>query len=219
LSQVVDFFFSPGSRYCYLAASQLPALEGETGCRVEWRPVHGPDLRALRGRDPFAGSPVSGQYEWEYRRRDAESWADLYGIAFHEPQQHEFDFRLLVRAATAASLLGAVTPYAWKLCSAIFGAGIWPLDGSVCVDIARTVGLDVSRFEELLDSKQVEAALHDSAAEAHRRGAFGVPTFFVGEELFWGNDRLPLVRHALRAARIGANRGGSMGEADVAGRS
>jgi len=107
VAEAVEFFFSPGSRYCYLAASQIPALEAETGCRVDWRPVDGHALRALRGRDPFLGEPPSGQYDWTYRRTDAEAWADYYGIPFREPPDHDLDFDLLVRAATVAKRLGA----------------------------------------------------------------------------------------------------------------
>jgi 2-hydroxychromene-2-carboxylate isomerase len=61
---VVEFFFSPGSRYSYLAASRMASLESETGCTIEWRPVNGSQIRALRGRDPFAGDQISGQYDW-----------------------------------------------------------------------------------------------------------------------------------------------------------
>src|SRR5262245_29817145 len=68
---IVEFFFSPGSRYSYLAASQIPSIEAETGCVVDWRPVNGADVRARRGRDPFAGDSISGQYDWDYRRHAA----------------------------------------------------------------------------------------------------------------------------------------------------
>jgi 2-hydroxychromene-2-carboxylate isomerase len=124
----------------------------------------------------------------------------LYGIPFREPRSHEFDFRLLVRAATAAKLLNAVAPYSWGLCTAVYGSDTWPLDESVCLAVARDVGLDPERFAALLASEEVETALQESASEAHRRGAFGVPTFFFGEGLYWGNDRLPLLRHALRSS-------------------
>ena len=60
---VVDFYYSIGSRYSYLASTQIAKLERETGCRVRWHPVNGADIRTLRGRDPFAGEPLSGQYE------------------------------------------------------------------------------------------------------------------------------------------------------------
>ena len=103
MSQEVDFFFAPASRYSYLAATQIGKLERDTGCTVRWRPVHGPDIRKLRGHDPFSGPAVSGQYEWEYRKVDAEAWAAFYGVPFREPRELHFDFELLVRGAVAAT--------------------------------------------------------------------------------------------------------------------
>jgi len=194
---VVEFFFSPGSRYSYLAASQIASIESETGCRVDWRPVNGPDIRALRGRDPFAGEPVSGQYDWGYRRRDAEAWADYYGIPFREPPTHTFDFRLLARAATVAQRLGAAAAYGWRLCSAIYASDEWPVDETVCARVAEEVGLPPARFIALVADPQTGEQLAATAREAHARGAFGVPTFFVGEQMFWGNDRIVLLKHVL----------------------
>ena len=195
--RIVEFFFSPGSRYSYLAASQMPRLETETDCTVDWRPVHGHDLRRLRGYDPFDGDPVSGQYDWSYRRRDAEWWAEYYGIPFREPRSHDFDFKLLVRAATASKRLGAVASYSWRLCSAVYGRAAWPLDEALCVEIATDMGLSATSFATLLSDSATQELMTDTADEAHRRGAFGVPTFFADERMFWGNDRLVLLRHYL----------------------
>jgi 2-hydroxychromene-2-carboxylate isomerase len=198
---LVEFFFSPGSRYSYLAASQIPAIESETGCCVEWRPVNGPDIRALRGRDPFAGEPVSGQYDWTYRRRDAEMWADYYGIPFREPLTHTFDFRLLARAATAAARLGAAAAYGWRLCSTIYGSDVWPVDEAVCVRLAEEIGLSGPQFAALLADPQTDEQLTATAHDAYARGAFGVPTFFIGEQMFWGNDRIVILKHVLSKRR------------------
>ena len=195
--RVVEFFFAPGSRYSYLAASQLSTLAAKTGCTVDWRPVHGPDLRRLRGADPFVGDPVSGQYDWNYRRRDAEAWAEYYGIAFREPPTHDFDFKVLVRAATAAKRLGAAASYGWRLCSAVYGSDAWPLDEALCVKIAIDLGIAAREFAALLADGETERLMSEAAREAYRRGAFGVPTFLVGGNLFWGNDRLVLLRHHL----------------------
>jgi 2-hydroxychromene-2-carboxylate isomerase len=194
---VVEFFFSPGSRYSYLAASRVPSLEAETGCRVEWRPVHGPDLRALRGRDPFVGPAVSGQYDWDYRRRDAEAWADYYGIPYREPPSHTFDFKLLAQAAMAAKRLGRAADYGWQLTSTIYGSDVWPVEEAECVEIAERLGMAAAPFAAALHDAENEQKLAEAAAEAHRRGAFGVPTFFLGEEIFWGNDRIAILAHAL----------------------
>ena len=162
----VEFFCSPGSRYSYLAASQMPALEADTGCRVDWRPVNGTEIRGLRGRDPFAGEPVSGQYDWAYRRYDAECWADYYGIPFREPPTHGFDFTLLVRAATASRRLGFAAEYSWRLCAAVYGSDVWPVDDAVCVRIAEEVGLPRSEFASALADPETDRLAASSAEEA-----------------------------------------------------
>jgi 2-hydroxychromene-2-carboxylate isomerase/heme-degrading monooxygenase HmoA len=201
--RVVEFFFSPGSRYSYLAASQMKALEVDTGFRVDWRPVNGADIRELRGRDPFAGVAVSGQYEWAYRWRDAERWARAYGIPFREPPDRDFDSDLLARAAMAGKRLGSAAEYGWALCSAVYGSDAWPIDRAACCRIAEECGLRLAAFDEALRADQTRRALASAATEAHRRGAFGVPTFFVGEEMLWGNDRVALLRSMLLEDRAG----------------
>ena len=97
--KTVRFYYSVGSRYSYLASTQVEKLERETGCQVLWRPLYSVDLYELRGVSPFEGEPVSGQYDWDYRRYDAESWAEYYGVPYKEPRGAvEFDPRLLARA-------------------------------------------------------------------------------------------------------------------------
>ncbi len=197
--RIVEFFFSPGSRYSYLAASQIPRIEADTGCQFDWRPVQGTEIRAFRGRDPFKGEPISGQYDWAYRRRDAEMWADYYGIPFREPPNHEFDFDLLARAAAAATLLGAAESYGWALCSTAYGSQTWPIDREACLSLAEQVDLARSDLARSLDDPASRELLSRTAREAYERGAFGVPTFFLAGCMYWGNDRLVLLEHALHA--------------------
>lgn len=197
---IVEFFFSPSSRYCYLAASQIPRIEASTGCQFDWRPVRGSQIRALRGHDPFAGVPVSGQYDWAYRECDARAWAEYYGIPYREPPGHTLDFDLLARAAAAGKLLGAAGSYGWALCVAAYGSEQWPVDREACLAVAQRVGLATSQVARLLDDPSVEDSLTETAHEAHARGAFGVPTLFFEGRLYWGNDRLVLLEHALQRA-------------------
>jgi 2-hydroxychromene-2-carboxylate isomerase len=197
VAQQVDFFFSPASRYSYLAATQINRLERETGCTVAWRPVHGPDIRKLRGRDPFDGSMLSGQYEPAYRQADAAAWAAFYGVAYQEPREPQFDFELLARGAVTAQRLGGGPGFLLAIARAIWGAGRWPLDEALLLELSTAHGIDRKRFAQELHSEGVAAELAASAREAFERGAFGVPTFFIGSRMFWGNDRLALVRHAL----------------------
>jgi 2-hydroxychromene-2-carboxylate isomerase len=199
----VEFFYGIGSRYSYLASTQLGRLAAETGCIVRWRPLFSGDLFAARGRDPFAGPPVSGQYDWAYRRRDAERWAEYYGVPYREPDDVTYDPRRLALAATAAARLGAVEPFSRRLFQAVFVDGASPLDDEACAALAREVGLDRGAFRRALADPKTAAQLAATVEEAAARGVFGVPSFVLGDEVYFGNDRLVLLRHALSRATVG----------------
>ncbi len=83
----VYFYYGIASRYSYLAATQLERLETETetGCEVRRLLLCSARLTRRRGSDPFSGSPPSGQYDWGFRRRDAEVWAEYYVVPYLEP--------------------------------------------------------------------------------------------------------------------------------------
>ena len=193
----VDFFYGLGSRYSYLASTQIAPLEAETGCRVRWRPLYSADLFAARGLDPFKGQPVSGQYDWAYRRCDAERWGAYYGVPYREPEGVRFDPRRLALASTAAASLGAVKPFSRRVFQALFVDGTSPLDDAVCARLAREIGLDEDDFRAALGHPETAAGLAATVEEAAARGLFGVPSFLVGDEVYFGNDRLPLLRRAL----------------------
>jgi 2-hydroxychromene-2-carboxylate isomerase len=201
MPRTVEFFFSPGSRYSYLAASRMGGIEARHGCEVIWRPVQGSAIRAHRGRDPFDGRPVSGQYEWSYRERDAKAWADYYGIGYREPPEPHFDFDLLARAAAAACRLGSGAAYGRAICETVYASDTWPLDLRACLAVAEAVGVDPAKLRDVLEAPATRDLLAANALEAHERGAFGVPTCFLGDAMYWGNDRLVLLEHALGGAR------------------
>ena len=202
---LVDFYFGVGSRYAYLAATRLGALEAETGARFNWLAVDSARLIAARGHNPFAAPDGAGQYDWAYRRADAEAWADLYGVPFREPHGRiALDPDLLSLACTAARRLGAAEAYARALFRAVFADDLPAVDRAVCVERAAEAGLGRAAFADALGDAGTRAERERVQREAAGRGAFGVPTFVFGDRLFWGNDRLPVLRHALLQARRAA---------------
>lgn len=193
---VVDVYFGLGSRYSYLAFSRLPEIERRTGAAFVLHPISSIELMAIRGSSPFARSATSGQYDWSYRRLDAERWARYYGVAYAEPKKLPDDHRLMARACVAARAQGALRPYCERLFRAVFADQMW-IDSRVCIDLAKELAVDAQIFERDLAASETSDEVTRSARSAARRGAFGVPTFFVGEQMFWGNDRLVLIEHAL----------------------
>lgn len=196
--QAVEFYYSVGSRYSYLASMQIAALERDTGARVEWIPVSSVSVMAASGYKPFDGSQPSGQYDFKFRRADAEAWADYYGVPYREPSDPLGLPNECALATCAAARMGAVVNFSHAFFRAHFvdGAVIRTTDDIVAV--APAAGLDATRFRELLADKETGALHATHVARAQRAGAFGVPTFVIGDRLFWGNDRVVLVRRALQ---------------------
>ena len=173
----VEFFFGLGSRYSYLAFTQIARIEAAYSCTFNLQPIGSGELMHLRGTSPFQGPPSSGQYEWDYRRRDAEAWAKYYGVPFVEPRPLPEDHRLMARACYAAGMQGALRPYCEAMFQAVFVANE-RIDAQTCAAIAARIKLDARLFGEAIGSSSVDEQVTASARRAFERGAFGVPTFF-----------------------------------------
>ncbi len=194
----IDFYYSIGSRYSYLASTQIDALEKETGCHVEWHPVNSVRLIAQRESSPFEGKPISGQYEWTYRELDAKRWAKFYGVPYLEPRGRvRFDSEFLALACMAAKRLGRVEEYSRLLFAAMFQDSLSEIDERECITRAEACGISVSNFQTTLRARETVKDLDATINNAFYAGVFGVPTFIVLGELFWGNDRIILLRHYL----------------------
>ncbi|RMF21637.1 MAG: hypothetical protein D6756_12055 [Cyanobacteria bacterium J083] len=151
------------------------------------------------GISPFEGKPVSGQYQWFYRELDAKRWAKLYNIPYIEPRgKVNFDSELLARACTAAKCLGKVKEYTCLLFKAMFEDSVSQIDERECVIRAEACGISKINFQNLLTAQETLDQLNATIDRALESGVFGVPTFIVSGELFWGNDRIVLLRHYLK---------------------
>jgi 2-hydroxychromene-2-carboxylate isomerase len=199
MARTIEFLYGIGSRYSYLASSRMEQLERDTGATVRWRPLYSGALMKRRGMDPFAGPPASGQYEPAYRNRDVTRWADYYGIPFRDPDWDALDWQRLALAAVAADRLGVVVPFTNNLFDALFGTGVAPKTAADLARIADGSGLDGQSLMRLIDDDETQRRHDQNIADALARGVFGVPSFAVEGELFWGNDRLVLLRHRLGA--------------------
>jgi 2-hydroxychromene-2-carboxylate isomerase len=200
--RTVRFFFGIGSRYSYLAATQMPRLAEETGARFDWRAVHSPELIAGAGPDPFGAENRRGQYDGAYRTRDATRWARYYGVPYSEPPWAEIDWKLMALSAVAADTLGAGEMFAICLFKACFAEARAPRDMPALVALAHSVGLAAEAFCQALASPATAARHSENLEAASAAGAFGVPSFVLDDsQLFWGQDRLPLLRQELLSPR------------------
>lgn len=196
MQETLDFFFDLASVYSYLASTQLPQLSARTGVRVRYRPmVLHAVYQATDNRMP-ASSPAKARW----LLGDAKRWAARYGVPFVMNRRFPLStipaMRLVIvgeRHGRAAEVTAEAFRRAWALDED-------PNEPAILEEIARTAGLPAGAHKEISE-QSVKDTLRANTDEAIARGIFGAPSMFVGDELFFGNDRLPFVEEALLAAR------------------
>lgn len=191
----LDFYFDYRSPYAYLAQTQVRKL----GVEIAWRPFEILQLMAKVGNVPTS---ITCKTKGRYLGMDLQRWVAMYGVPFaRNPQGGEIDARRLLRATLAAGELGQAD----AAVAAIF-AGYWGGSGALLVTAADLVavlsGAGVSGPDLLarIDDPALDAALDAATDEAASRGVFGAPTMYVGDEMFFGNDRFDFIRASLGIA-------------------
>ncbi|MBW9102745.1 2-hydroxychromene-2-carboxylate isomerase [Paraburkholderia phenoliruptrix] len=184
----IEFWFDFGSNYSYLSAMRIEAEAAARGVRVLWRPfLLGPIFRAL-GYDnsPFVLQKEKGAYVW----KDMERQCRKYGLAWTGPSVFPRAALLALRVA----LLGAQREWIAAYCREIMQQNfVHDRDiGSVEVvsEALAKLGLPAQQIIADAQSDANKLRLREQTEAAAAKGIFGAPTFFVGNEMFWGNDRL-----------------------------
>ena len=194
----VEFFYDYGSPYSYLADSRLAGLAARTGAELIYRPMLlGGVFKATGNQSPFA-EPVEAKRRYfsvELRR-----CVSRLGVAFEQNSNFPINTLGLMRAAYAARALDAFPAFHAAIFRAFWTAGADLGSPEVIVDVLDAAGLKGSEIVDAAGSDESKAALRATTDEAVERGVFGAPTFFVGEEMFFGNDRMEWVEDALGKA-------------------
>jgi 2-hydroxychromene-2-carboxylate isomerase len=196
----VEFYYDLVSPYSYLAHGRVGRICEENGAELILRPMLlGAVHKAVGLQAPIEIRPKAG-----YQAQDIRRWAQYYGLPLDFPDP--FPFRTLKTMRAAMFLqerdeLGAFTREAFALYWEEGGApgGLQETDEDAPVStVAVRIGVDPEEVLRGAASAGVKQALKVATSEAVERGVFGAPAFFVGEEMFWGNDRLHFVEAALR---------------------
>lgn len=184
----LELWFDFGSTYSYPAALRIEALAGASGVDVSWRPfLLGPIFRLQGWNDsPFNLNPRRGAYMW---RDVARVCADL-DIPFRKPTVFPRNGILAARVATRFEGEGWVPEFVRTVYRANFAEDREISDREVIASCLAACGVDPEPALAAAVTDEAKGKLRERTDEAERRGVFGAPTFFAGDEMFWGNDRL-----------------------------
>lgn len=194
----LEFWFEFASTYSYPAAMRVEASARAAGVDVEWRPfLLGPIFQAQGWNDsPFNVYPTKGRYMW----RDLARVCAKHGLPLRHPTRFPRPSLLGARVAC----LGAREPWGPEFVRAVYQANFVDDreigDTDVIASVLRDVGVDAAATLARAHSAETKAELRANTERAGVLGIFGAPSFVVGDELFWGNDRLDdALAWALRA--------------------
>ncbi|MDR6860372.1 2-hydroxychromene-2-carboxylate isomerase [Variovorax guangxiensis] len=197
MRKTVDFFFDVGSPASYLAWTQLPGMCESHGAELVYRPMLLGGVYQATGNASPATIPLKARY-WQL---DYERHARRYGVPFKENVHFPIITLFLMRAVTGVQLRRP--EQLQRLLGCVFKA-LW-IDAlnlnepQLTADILKAGGFDPAEIERLTQDPETKAALKATTEEAVQRGVFGAPTIFVGDQMFFGQDRMDFVREALAA--------------------
>tara|TARA_R110000851_G_scaffold318141_1_gene481861 strand:- start:106 stop:708 length:603 start_codon:yes stop_codon:yes gene_type:complete len=191
MSKTIDFIFDFGSPNAYLAHKVLPGILERTGAQVNYIPcLLGGIFKATGNQSPMmAFGNVKGKLE--YDRIEMMRFVKKHGLTKFRVNPHfPVNTLVLMRGAVAAEMRGDLAPYIEAGLKAMWEEGLKMDDPAVYVEAMNDAGLDGAGLLEATQDPDVKAKLVANTEAAVARGAFGIPTFYVGEEMFFGKDRL-----------------------------
>ncbi|MBU56736.1 MAG: disulfide bond formation protein DsbA [Acidiferrobacteraceae bacterium] len=194
MTKTVEFFYDFGSPTVYLAATQLPAIAAAVGATIDWRPM------LLGGVFKSTGnhSPVVVPAKAAYMNNDLKRFAKRYGVPFRFNPHFPINTLALMRGAVAyQDDVVASSTYRDAIFMAIWVEARNLNEPDVIGQVLSDAGLDPAELMNRIGQQTVKDQLIANTEEAVNRGVFGAPTFFVGERMFFGQDRLDFVADAL----------------------
>ena len=196
-TKTIEFLFDFGGPNSYLAHKVLPDLCTRTGAQVTYMPILlGGLFKLTNNQAPmmrYAETPAKRDYELlEFNR-----FVKAHKIPFSMNPHFPINSLYLMRGAVAAQHLGCFMPYVEAIMAAMWEDKANMGDLGVVAEVLDKAGLDSAAILAKAEDPAVKAELATNTEAAAERRAFGVPTFFVGDEMFWGKERLAQVEAAL----------------------
>jgi 2-hydroxychromene-2-carboxylate isomerase len=197
----LEFFFDVSSPWTYLAFTRIGAVVARTKAQIVWRPVLVGGVFNAVNREVYDRRANPEPRKASYYEKDLQDWARLCGITIGKPKVFPVRAIAVMRCVIAADEAGKLVPFARGAFEAYWGRLEDISQRAVLTTIARAAGLDGETLLARSEEADVKDRLRTNTDELIARGGFGSPTMFVNrDDMYFGNDRLPLVEAALARA-------------------
>ena len=197
----LECFFDCSSPWTYLGFHNLQPLAAELGVEITWRPILVGGLFNTVNPSVYHGREYPVPAKQDYAHKDLQDWARYSGIKISWPMTiFPINSVKAMRGCIAADRQGKLVPYATGVFEAYWGHDRDITQEDVLAEIAAASGLDPDQMAAAMAADDIKTELRENTEELAKRGGYGSPTFFVGgDDMYFGNDRMPLIKAALTA--------------------
>jgi len=197
----LEFFYDVGSPWTYLAFHRIENLARDAGAELIWKPILVGGVFNAVNQTVYEQRAQPNPLKQRYHAKDLQDWARLYGLEIHWPSVFPVNSVKAMRGALVMQDESALPQWSRACFEAYWGRGEDISQDAVLAQLARGRARQPDAFLGRRAEPEIKARLRANTDELVQRGGFGSPTLFVaGSDMFFGNDRLPLVEAALRRA-------------------
>jgi 2-hydroxychromene-2-carboxylate isomerase len=198
MARQLDFYFDCSSPWTYLAFHAVQPLAASLSAQIAWKPILVGGVFNAVNQTVYESRAKPNPRKQSYMLKDLADWARLYDLKIvFPPKVFPVNSVKCMRGAFAALDEDKLVPYATAAFEAYWSDDCDLSKDDVLADIAQRAGLERQCFLAAIETDTCKQRLRANTDELIARGGFGSPTMFVGDQMFFGNDRLPLVQAAL----------------------
>ncbi len=198
MAKKLEFFYDCSSPWTYLAFTQIEAVATRNKADLVWKPILVGGVFNAVNPSVYESREKPVKAKARYYAKDLQDWAHLYGLKIGSPTVFPVNSVKAMRGAFVALEHGLISPYSRKVFETYWGDDRDISKDDVLREIVRAVGLDEKEYFDKIAQPAYKDKLKANTDELIERGGFGSPTIFVDGDMFFGNDRLMLIEHALQ---------------------
>jgi 2-hydroxychromene-2-carboxylate isomerase len=200
--KTLEFFFDCSSPWTYLAFHNIQPLAAEFGVEIDWRPILVGGIFNTINPSVYENRANPVPAKARYSGKDMQDWARLAGLKIKMPPSvFPVNSVKAMRACIVLAPQGRMVDFATAVFEIYWGEDQDISQDAVLAEACRRVGLDWTSLSAAIAAPEIKDQLRLNTDEVMRRGGFGSPTIFIDrDDIYFGNDRMPLIRAALERA-------------------
>ena len=191
----VEFFFDCSSPWTYLAFHRFQSIIKEVNVDIYWKPILVGGVFNKVNQDVYNNRLNPNPLKFKYSRKDLQDWANYYKISINWPKIFPLNAVNVMRAVIVSETFDKLIPFSLLCFENYWSKGIDISDLNILSELAESIDIDEEIFQEEIKKQNTKDLLRSNTDELINRGGFGSPTIFInGDDMYFGNDRMELVR-------------------------